>query len=213
MAGCAQFTTNDEERAALDVTAESRAEAYLQCIKDESKQVLGISRDAAFIVDRAKGACSSELERYKSAKLELLATEYIKTDKELEEAVERIDDRSESAVAEMLMVSAANSAGATPVPAGPAPTVSAPQIPVPSDFEPSFDQRVYMDCMRDQAIKYVRLNETAAAISEVAASRCRPHLTGGNQAVLEQEGRTVVMGAVFDARLEAGDAARQSQSQ
>jgi hypothetical protein len=75
--------------------------------------------------------------------------------------------------------------------------------PVTGAFTPDFEQRIYIDCMEDQARKYVRLNETAAAIAEVAANRCKSHLTGNNQNALEREGRAVVMGDVFDARLEA----------
>jgi hypothetical protein len=40
--------------------------------------------------------------------------------------------------------------------------------PVTGAFTPDFEQRIYIDCMEDEARKYARLNETAAAI---AASR------------------------------------------
>ena len=64
------------------------------------------------------------------------------------------------------------------------------------------EQRIYIDCMEDQGRKYASLEETAATIAEVAHSRCDDYMGGPNPA-LEKEGRTAVMGAVFDARLPA----------
>jgi hypothetical protein len=209
LAGCSQYMTSDAERAALSQGANDKAETYLQCVREESTKVLAISRDATFIAERAKAACQAELQAFKIAESDLLTTQYIMIDTKLEEAVARLDDRSESVVAEMLLSSTAKPAVAAVAAVGAAAasssaTTTAPAVAVPSDFEPTFDQRVYMDCMRDQATRYVRLNETAAAIAEVAASRCRTHLVGSNQAVLEQEGRALVMGTVFDARLSQG---------
>ena len=70
------------------------------------------------------------------------------------------------------------------------------------------DQRVYLDCMEDQARKYAGVDESASDIADVAISRCRDYLgSGGGTAALQQEGRMLVMGAVLDAK--AGPAAQQ----
>jgi hypothetical protein len=54
--------------------------------------------------------------------------------------------------------------------------------------------------MQDAAVKYAELDEGAAAIAEVAHSRCSSYMDSAN-AALQQEGRAVAMGAVMDARL------------
>ena len=206
VSGCAQYTTSDEEREALSAASERQAQTYIQCVEQEAQRLLGISREASFIADTAKNACGTQLDAYEAAESELLDTQYMMIGDQLEKSMERLDERTKTAVANILRagVAAAPVAAAGSSSALPAATASQPQQrPVTGSFTPSFDQRVYMDCMQDQANKYVRLSETAAAIAEVAASRCRTHLTGSNQAALEQEGRALVMGTVFDARLEA----------
>jgi hypothetical protein len=240
VAGCAQYTTSDSERNSLSASADIKAARYLECVRTESMQLLGVSRDAAFVVERAKSSCASELESYRMAQADLLETQYIMYDYQLEAAVAELDQQSQNAVTDMLVdanvatagspgraagaeVTAAGAAAApvaqTRPPASVSPSASAaavpaaagrasstpvrPAPPAEQDFEPSFEQRVYMDCMRDQASKYVRLNESAADIAEVAANRCRTHLTGSNRGSLEAEGKVMVMGAIFDARLQA----------
>jgi hypothetical protein len=243
LAGCAQYTTSDSERNSLSTTADIKAARYLECVRTESMQLLGVSRDAAFVVERAKSNCASELESYRLAQADLLETQYIMYDAQLEAAVARLDGQSEDAVTDMLVdanVTPAGSPGraagtevagataaaapvaqarppaavpgsaaaAAPAAAGRASATPVRPPPVQQDFEPSFEQRVYMDCMRDQASKYVRLKETAADIAEVAANRCRTHLTGSNRGSLEAEGKVMVMGAIFDARLQATESPR-----
>lgn len=197
----------------LQAASERAAQSYVDCVKQESQRILGISRDASFILAEAKSACGSQLDAYTVAESELLDTQYMMIDPQLERSLEELNERSRSAVAEMLTAGAAAtpapaaspSSPAVPVAAGTsAAAVSRPQQrPVAGNFSPDYEQRVYLDCMQDQAKKYIRLSETAGAIAEVAASRCRSYLVGSNQAALEQEGRAVVMGTVFDARLEA----------
>ena len=206
VSGCAQYTTSDEEREALSAASERQAQTYIQCVEQEAQRLLGISREASFIADTAKTACDTQLDAYEAAESELLETQYMMIDDQLEKSMDLLNERSKNAVANIIRAGATAApvaAAGTSSGALPAATASQPQQrPVTGSFTPSFDQRVYMDCMQDQAKKYVRLSETAAAIAEVAASRCRTHLAGSNQAALEQEGRALVMGTVFDARLE-----------
>jgi hypothetical protein len=216
LAGCAQMTTSEDERADLASAAELQGDAYQLCLRQESKRLFDVSKEAGFVVDAARGSCSAQLNDYKKAQTEYLETKYIQTDDELEKSVAALEEKSRLDVVAMLVAAegtasiprqTAASAGVNAPVANAATAASAATVastrPVAGTFTPDFEQRIYIDCMEDQARKYVRLNETAAAIAEVAASRCKPHLTGNNQAALEREGRAVVMGDVFDARLEA----------
>ena len=229
LTACAQFTTSQEERSELSRAADRQGQQYIQCVSNEASRMLDVSTDAAFVARSASNGCQPELESYKTAQTALLDTEYMMIDDKLEESVKNLEKQSETVVLQLIQQRAANpnqSIVAGPAssqrpapprtpPAGQVSSSSSSQIAAPvsvpapaspppvasGSFIPAFDQRVYLDCMEDQARKYVRLNETAAAIAEVAASRCRTHLTGNNQPTLEQEGRALVMGTVFDARL------------
>ena len=102
--------------------------------------------------------------------------------------------------------------GATPPPAAaPAnPVLTMPSVAAASaaavgaatSWSP--EQRVYLDCMDEQADKYSRLNESAENIADVAASKCRSYLTTERRAALEEEGKVRVMGRVMDSRLNLG---------
>ena len=202
---CAQFGTNEIELEQLRGVAENKAANYLQCMQEETEQMLSVSKDAAFLIDRASSACAIQLDEVENAQSDLLRTQYILIDDELEKAIAALDDLSRSKVTEILLsndepnLPAANGLNLSK----PSDNISFREKKVsPKVFTPSFDQRVYMDCMRDQAEKYASLNESAAAIADVAVSRCRSYLVGVNQSVLEQEGRALTMGTIFDRRLQ-----------
>lgn len=217
LSGCAQMTASKNESADLASAAELKGDAYQLCLRQESKRLLGISQEVGFVVDLARGSCSAQLNDYKKAQTEYLETKFIQTDDEMEKSVAALEEKSRLGVVAMLVAvegtasiprqtaSAAPAAGVTAPPvatvatAAPAAIVASTRF-VAGAFTPDFQQRIYIDCMEDQARKYVRLNETAAAIAEVAADRCKPHLTGNNQYALEREGRAVVMADVLNAR-------------
>lgn len=208
------MTASKNESADLASAAELKGDAYQLCLRQESKRLLGISQEVGFVVDLARGSCSAQLNDYKKAQTEYLETKFIQTDDEMEKSVAALEEKSRLGVVAMLVAvegtasiprQTASAAGVTAPPvatvATPAPAaIAASTRSVAGAFTPDFQQRIYIDCMEDQARKYVRLNETAAAIAEVAADRCKPHLTGNNQYALEREGRAVVMADVLNAR-------------
>lgn len=215
LSGCAQMNARVDESADLASAAELKGDAYKLCLRQTAKRLFGMSQEAGFVVDSARSSCSVQLNDYKKAQTEYLETKYMQTGDELEKSVAALEEKSRLDVVAMLVaaegtasiprqtasVSAAVSSAAAGATAPPVATVASTR-PVTGAFTPDFEQRIYIDCMEDQARKYVRLNETAAAIAEVAANRCKPHLTGNNQYALEREGRAVVMADVFDARLD-----------
>jgi len=201
LTGCAQFTTDDQELAQLDRAARDKADAYVSCVISEAEQFLVSSADTAFIVDVARNNCTAALDVYEEAQSEFLDAQYMMYGDKLDESIERADERARNEIARMVLSRqqqaqpAQASTQSTPAPVA-APVTARPASPGGW----SADQRVYLDCMEDQALKYMRLDESAEAIAEVAQSRCRSYL-GGPNAALEQEGRAVVLGTVFDARL------------
>jgi uncharacterized protein YceK len=212
LSGCAQMTNHVDESADLASAAELKGDAYKLCLRQAAKRLFGMSQEAGFVVDSARSSCSVQLNDYKKAQTEYLETKYTQTGDELEKSVAALEEQSRLDVVAMLVTAEGTASIPSQTASVPSTTagVTAPTAatvastrPVTGAFTPDFEQRIYIDCMEDQARKYVRLNETAAAIAEVAANRCKPHLTGNNQNALEREGRAVVMGDVFDARLEA----------
>ena len=214
LSGCAQMTASKNESAGLASAAELKGDAYQLCLRQESKRLLGISQEVGFVVDLARGSCSAQLNDYKKAQTKYLETKFVQTEDEMEKSVAVLEEKSRLGVVAMLVAAegtasiprqTASAAGlttpplATVVTAAPA-AIAASTRSVAGAFTPDFKQRIYIDCMEDQARKYVRLNETAEAIAEVAADRCKPHLTGNNQFALEREGRAVVMADVLNAR-------------
>ncbi len=203
LAGCAQFTTNDQELAQLDRAARNKANTYVGCVTREAEKFLVNSADAGFIVDVARNNCTAALDDYKAAQSEFLDAQFMMIKDKLKESVELTDDRARNEIALMVITRqqqsqlspAATIGAAVPRPAA-APITRA--AGTPTSWTP--DQRVYLDCMEDQARKYTSLKESAETIAEVAQSRCRDYM-GGPNAALAQEGRTLVLGTIFDARV------------
>ncbi|MCP4275219.1 MAG: hypothetical protein GY886_01000 [Gammaproteobacteria bacterium] len=192
--GCSQFTTSKAELAGLDSAAQSKADAYIDCLKREAAGMSGTT-DATFLRDAAGQRCEPELDAYKDAQAEYLGAQYMIIDKALTESIVDLEKRGRNEIAEILVTQPASTSASTPVIA----LVATAAIPI--DW--NADQRVYLDCMQAQGEKYAALNENVERIAEVAASRCRDYLGTEARQALEQEGRAQVMGAVFDARLDA----------
>jgi hypothetical protein len=207
LSGCAQFTTDDQELAALKSTSDDYADAYVNCVTSEAEQYLMNSADAAFIVDVARNNCETALDSYTEAQSEFLGAQYMVYQDKLDESVADLDRRSRDEVSLLVLTrgqpQAISAAPTTTVNAG-AGSTARTAVPGAATGAPAAgwtsEQRVYLDCMEDQAHKYAALEETAPTIAEVAQNRCRNYMGGAN-ATLEQEGRSLVMGIVFDARV------------
>jgi len=198
--GCAQFTTNDDEQAALRAQADAKADDYLACITREAQPFLDTSSDASFILDTADARCTPQMAAYTEAEEAFVVTEVMMTEKPVALAVDNLQTEGRNQIAEMV---AAQRSGMAPVTAAGAPLAAPSAAPVVAGQQGwSEQERVYLDCMLDQAKRYSGLQETADVIAEVAANRCSTYLRSSNAAALASEGRALVLGAVMDARLD-----------
>jgi hypothetical protein len=197
LAGCSQFTTSKKELAGMDNAANLKADLYVECLKREASTFTG-STDAAFMLDAAQRRCDSEMDAYVAAQSAFLSSQFMMIDKELAKSVDSLNEQSRAEIAEMLLTQPAPASAAV-VSLAPAATAAAVVV-TPSAW--NADQRIYLDCMQDQAQKYAGLSESAAAIADVAASRCRSYLTEDSRQALETEGRAQVIGNVMDQRLQ-----------
>lgn len=210
LVGCAQLTTNDEEESAMRGSAMSAGDMYVDCMK--ASAMTNVQQgliDVASAISLAGKNCQSELETYKQAQKKYLKSQVMMTDKPLAESVDALNERVASEVAEALLAAAPAVTAPVVTSAAPAAAVGVAAAATPAAVPASAtrpasgwtaQQRIYLDCMADAAVKYAELAESSAAIAEVAHSRCSSYMTSAN-AALQQEGRAVAMGAVMDARL------------
>ena len=197
LAACSQLTTNKDELAALQLAAEQRADGYVECIKSNSlANAAQNTIDVATAVKLAKDDCGAELAAFETAQEKYLGAQMMMTDKPLAAALDAVDERAEKEVGAALLATGTAAVAAAPAAAG---NPAAPAAVAPASW--SAQQRVYLDCMEDQANKYAGLNESASVIADVAHSRCKTHAVAPGTAALTEEGRALVMGAVMDARL------------
>jgi hypothetical protein len=185
LTGCAQFTTDDQELAQLDRAARAKADAYVSCVTTEAGKILANSTDEALIVNTARDNCAVALEDYEDARSEFLDEQYMLFGKKLEGSVQRVDERArnEATLVVLSRQQQGQSAAAVIKPTDPA------------AWNP--DQRVYLDCMEDQARKLIRVNENPETVVKIAYDSCRRYMGSPNIA-LENEGRTVVLSTIFD---------------
>lgn len=203
LGACAQFTTSDAEEQRLIGAAESRANDYLACLRREALLYVDSSRDSSFVSDAAQSRCATELEAFERAETEYQKTQTMVTTKPVEKSVDALRERGRILIAEeMLRGAPAADSAARPRTAAPAPAAAPPASSPTGRTDWTAEQRVYLDCMADQANRYAGLNESADVVAEVAQSRCRTYLTGSDTAALAQEGRALVLGTVLDARLD-----------
>ncbi|MGI9291064.1 MAG: hypothetical protein ACR2QG_07285 [Gammaproteobacteria bacterium] len=199
--GCVQFTTNEQELIGLQQNAELQADDFVECVKVQAAEIYSTT-DPGFIRDAVMNRCADERQGYIAAEKKSLSAQYMMTEKPLKEKIAALDDRARIELAETLLARPATPANPQAAAAPAPPVVAAPtanQKPIAWNEQ----QRVYLDCMEDQADKYFSLNESAEAISDVAVLRCRDYLGAQSVVALEREGRAVVMGRVMDNRLKA----------
>ncbi len=203
--GCARFTTSDAELANLKAVADVRADEYIGCMKTEASSVSSTT-EYAFVAEAVRPLCKSSMEMYQAAQKEYLSGQVVMTGKPLGVSVKELEQRAEKEVAELL---ASRDVSPQPEPAAGNSQLTLPSAAVAAASAAAMDvvvqwnpeQRVYLDCMDEQADKYLRLNESAEAIASVAANRCKSYLTVERRAVLEEAGKVQVMGKIMDQRL------------
>jgi len=185
----------------LEAAATERGDAYVNCVTQKGLSYTGQgSSEISTVMQVATAACQPALDSFKSAQDAFLKTQVMLTDKALAASVDALNERARTDIAGQLVTKPAASSVA---PAA-ATAVIAPTAPAVNSAPPASgwtaEQRIYLDCMKDQAKKYGSLNESATAIADVAQSRCKSYL-GGTNAALEQEGRALAMGVAMDAKL------------
>jgi hypothetical protein len=211
LAGCAQFTTSEQELVTLQQTADSAAEAYISCIKTEATNYSASDTELSYVVDAAGRKCKAELEKYEAAQAEFLSSQYMMIDKKMQESTAELNQRAADEVTEVMLIrqpQTASSQPATSVNSGAAATAGITAAAPAAGW--TAEQRVYLDCMEDQGRKFARLDESSTSIAQVAQSRCSNYLSSPN-AALEQEGRNRVMGIVFDTKLKSDKFKQQTE--
>jgi len=208
VSACSQLTTNKTELAAMQQTAEGYADEYVDCVKQAALANAATNRiDVAAAVNLASSSCAADMASYKEAQTKVLEAQFLMTEKPVQQAIDQLNERAEQEVSAALL--AAGSQAADPVPvaaaaAGASAAAVATAAPVSATgTDWSADQRVYLDCMEDQAGKYASLQESATVVADVAHSRCNSYATGAGSTALINEGRALVMGTVMDAKLQA----------
>ena len=203
LGACTQFTTNEEERTQLRAAADAQAEAYLGCVRKEAASYADTSTDASFIYAAVADRCVTELNAYRASAQVYFESKVMMAEKPVEAEVEELGRRAQTVIAEVMVAGmpvAASRTTSVPPRREPALTqVAAPAAVAGVSAGP--EQRVYLDCMLEQAKRYMELDESADTIAEVAQNNCRAYLAGSNQAALAEQGRALVLSEVFDARI------------
>ena len=202
LSGCAQFSTNEQELADLQQNADQKAEDYINCVKVEAAEIYSTT-DPGFIRDAVSSRCEDERQAYIAAEKQSLSAQYMMVEKPLKASVEALDDRARIELAETLLARPGTPANQAARTVSPAPAAVIAPAAGTKPIAWNEQQRIYLDCMEDQADKYSSLNESAEAISDVAVLKCRDYLGTQSVVALEREGRAIVMGRVMDNRLKA----------
>jgi hypothetical protein len=208
IAGCSQLTTNDKELASLKGIADAAGESYVVCVKADGLSNAGQGAvDVATSVQLAVKSCQAEQGVFRQAQEEYFGAQMLMTEKPVEESVAALNERASNEIAEELLArgavaSAPQTAAASAAIAGVAAGSAAASTVAPPADGRSAEQRIYLDCVADEAVKYASLDESSTVIAEVVQNKCSSYV-GAPNAALQQEARAVGMGAVMDARLKA----------
>lgn len=189
LASCSGSDTENLELAKLDRASRVAADEYVACVIAQAESLLAESNDQDFIVSAARSNCAASLEEYEAARSEFLDEQYMMYGDKLDASVRRVDERAGNEAALIVLTSQQQSLAAG--------------VASRTDTDWNPDQRVYLDCMETQALKYRGVNQSPDTIVALANEVCRPYTRGPNQA-LEKEGRAIVLDRVFDPQLATG---------
>jgi hypothetical protein len=185
LSGCAQFTTNETERVALETAAAKAGEAYVDCIVGAADRYRGTGESAEVIADVSRKACDGPRSAYVEADTAYLKSRFMNTQPVVTKHLAELDARATTQVQARVLESKA----AMP------PAVAAAAVPAGIGS----DGGAYLDCMRAQGERYASVKEPAEVVAEVAHSRCAGALSDRSRAAeLERQGRALVMGMVLD---------------
>jgi len=192
LAGCAQFTTSDDERARLQSAADAAGAAYVDCLQQKAAPYLGTGEGAESIVAVARKNCVAARDAAGQAQSALMSTRYIMSQREVDAALTALDARGEAAIAEQVL----NRKAAAPA------TVAASAAPVPQ--APAGGGDGYLQCMREQGGRWAAAQEPATVVAEAAHGRCASQLgDDAGRAEMEREGKALVVGIILDRKAAA----------
>lgn len=199
LSGCAQFTTNATDKAALKAAAGKAGDDYVSCVIDAAGRYQQTGESASLITEVARKACTASRSSFITAENTWLKSEFMSTEPILQKDLAALDQRAELAIQQQ-QVQALERKVAAPAPAV-APIV-APVATAPAATAAAGS--AYLKCMTAEGQRYAGVNEPATVVAEVAQSRCASLLTdAGTAAQLEQQGRALVMGMVLDRKVSA----------
>jgi hypothetical protein len=189
LAGCSQLTTSAAEEESLRLVAADSGSVYLECLTSTGFQYAQRSTvDVPTAVKMAGDNCTTELDTYSTAQEEYLSANFMITEAPLQEAVAEIEAAAALAIGQQLVDSDE--------------VVVLAAVPAAGSGASSAEQSAYLNCMDQQALKYAVVDDSAAAIADVADNRCKSQLDPAiNSAAIRQEGRAQAMAIVLDTKL------------
>ena len=189
LSGCAQFTTNRTDRAALEAAAGKAGDDYVNCVVEAAGRYQQTGESASLIAEVAKKACTESRSAFVDAENAALKTQFMRTEPILQKELAALDQRAMLQVQQVHELALERKVASPPVA-----SVAATSAPA--------DGSAYLKCMSAEGQRYAGVNEPAEVVAEVAQSRCSALLTDpASAAQLEKQGRALVMGMVLDRKV------------
>ena len=202
LSGCAQFTTNATDKAALKAAAGKAGDDYVGCVVDAAARYQQTGESASLITEVARKACSASRSSFITAENTWLKSEFMNTEPILQKDLAALDQRAELEIQQQQVQALERKVAAPPVAS--ASVASTAVASAPAAVSTSAAGNPYLKCMTAEGQRYAGVNEPATVVAEVVQSRCASLPTdAGTAAQLEQQGRALVMGMVLDRKVSA----------
>lgn len=195
ISGCAQFTTNATDQAALEAVAGQAGDDYVTCVVNAAGRYQQTGESASLIAEVAKKACASSRSGFVDAENAWLTTRFMSTEPILQKELAALDQRAMLEVQQIQERALEQKVAPVSAPVATVPAASAPAAVAPAGSP-------YLKCMSAEGERYAGVNEPATVVADVAQSRCAALLTdAASAATLEKQGRALVMGMVLDRKV------------
>jgi len=194
LSGCAQFTANATDKAALKAVAGKAGDDYVTCVVDAAGRYQQTGESASLIAEVAKKACTASRSEFVNAENTWLKTEFMSTEPILQKELAALDQQAMLEVQQIQAQALERKVASPPVAGVAAGSVAAASAPA--------DSSAYLNCMNAEGQRYAGVNEPATVVADVAHNRCAAVLTdAASAAELEKQGRALVMGMVLDRKV------------
>jgi hypothetical protein len=192
LSGCAQFTTNATDQAALEAVAGKAGDDYVTCVINAAGRYQQTGESASLIAEVAKKGCTADRTAFIDAENASLTTRFMSTEPILQKQLAALDQRALMEV-QQIQERALEQKVAAPSTAPSAASTAAIA---------TADGSAYLRCMNAEGQRYAGVNEPATVVADVAHNRCSAVLTdAASAAALEKQGRALVMGLVLDRKV------------